>query len=909
MNRLFTLLFACVVAVSLSADPVSKESARKSAECFLQQKGLQMGGEAACARGGRTATGHQALYVFNTVDDRGFVIVSGDDCAESILGYTTRGSYDEAMLPDNFRNWLDQVSAEIEAVSKLPKPKANVSGVAPAPQKVNIHAAIQPLIITTWNQGNTDNVYNAHLPLVNGQHPCTGCVATAGAQVMYYYRWPEGPTQVVPGYQLTDVDGRDISHGADTSADLPSITFQWDKMKTNYSYREETAPLTEAEAAVADLMLYTSYAAEMDYGLSEMGGSGASSSTLAEGMCKYFDYNPNTWKDVYRSYYSVVEWDELIYNELANGRPVIYSGTFMGGHSFICDGYDGAGMYHFNWGWSGSCNGYFKLHATSPYGKSLIGHMGYIADQDCIIGLQPNSWSLTPTLADDDEWEVPFIEGVVATASNVQVEDMTVRMNLQNDNDEDVAFGYGMGELNSDGSITVVNTDNVICNGSVLPKGYTHYNIAFDFSTYDLSEGSHTLVPICQVKGETEWKRCRPADVYFDVTVSGGEKTIIAHPFEDIEISDFDLATACVPGTFTQGVRFTVTNHGDNIEKTFTLYKGTADQIYSVIGQKTIKIAAGNTKTFSASLGYYLRESTYTIYLNDSYSGQVYAKKEINISYAQDLTATSFDIPGVKFKNLELEVHVTVENHGIDYASPLYLFASQTESKNNFVYAAGTAIEREGSEVVKFYFKPGLPGTWNLWVTTDPQGNNVIGEGTVVIDEPPTGPVTLAATNQKAVFGKDNVTYSFTAQNTGSTTNYRDLYVSLDVYDATGGSRRVTYKSPSLILEPGEEKTVTVYFDRLEEGANYTITSYYHTTYESSLITQFDSYEFTFVKSSGGETAKGDVNDDGKVNGTDIQTVINVITDEDYVEAADINKDGKVNGTDIQEIINIIIEE
>ena len=195
MKRLLTLLFACVVTVSLSANPISKENARKSAERFLQQKGIQLGSEAACARGGRTATSHQTLYVFNTVGDRGFVIVSGDDCAESILGYTTRGSYDEATLPENFRDWLDQMSAEIEAASKLPKPIANEGEIVLAPQKVNIHAAVQPLIITTWNQGNTDNVYNAHLPLVSGQYPCTGCVATAGAQVMYYYKWPNSTSK------------------------------------------------------------------------------------------------------------------------------------------------------------------------------------------------------------------------------------------------------------------------------------------------------------------------------------------------------------------------------------------------------------------------------------------------------------------------------------------------------------------------------------------------------------------------------------------------------------------------------------------------------------------------------------------------------------------------------------------
>ena len=897
MKRLLTLLFACVVTVSLSANPVSKENARKSAERFLQQKGVQLGSEAACARGGRTATGHQTLYVFNTVGDRGFVIVSGDDCAESILGYTTRGSYDEATLPENFRDWLDQMSAEIEAASKLPKPIANEGEIVLAPQKVNIHAAVQPLIITTWNQGNTDNVYNAHLPLVSGQYPCTGCVATAGAQVMYYYRWPEGPTQVVPGYTL------ERSQGADTSADLPSITFQWDKMKTSYSRRQETDPLTEAEGAVADLMLYCGYAAKMNYGL---GGSSASTSTLAKGMCEYFDYNPDTWQTVDRVNYSVVEWDELVYNELANGRPIIYSGSSLrGGHAFICDGYDGAGMYHFNWGWGGSYNGFFKLQATNPYGKQDITDVGYIDDNYCVIGLQPNSWPVTttPDPSADDEWDVIEVDGIVTRIYQYEIDNTSLMIAFWNATETDAGFGFGLGELFEDGTITVIDTQYESQEDNILGSHYIR-SLYFDVSSCGLSEGRHKIVPLNKLKGEPEWKMCNPTDTYFEVVVSGGSYTIIAHPIEDLQISDLDLATPGAPGNY-QKARFTVTNNGDNIEKTLYLYVGTEEDMGKYSGSKSFKIASGNTKTFTTYIGA-LDAGTYTLYLTADYGSSNYlAKKQITIE--QDLRATSFDIPGVKFKNSELEVNVTVENYANDYAAPLYLFAGQTGSMD-LAYAAGSAIERGGSEVVKFYFKPTASGTWNLCVATDYEGTNVIGQGTVVIDEPPTGKVVLTASNQKAVFGNGNVTYSFTVKNTGETTSYRDIVSWLFEFVGNKGSSNNSVMT-SLYLEPGEEKTVTIFFDGLREGVNYGIYTSYYETFDTDYPSQFDRYSFTYAKPSGDETRKGDINADGKVNGTDIQNVINVITDEDYVEAADINKDGKVNGTDIQEIINIIVEE
>lgn len=904
MKRLFMLWLACLAILTVSAGPVSQQQARKLAESFLQKKGVQVRSEAARARGGRTATGEQTLYVFNTVGDRGFVIVSGDDRVESILGYTTHGSFDEATLPENFRAWLEQTSAEIEALAKQSQqPVTSTTEVAPAPRQVAIHPAVSPLIITEWNQGNTDNVYNAHLPKVGGKSPCTGCVATAGAQIMYYYRWPQAPTQVVPGYTL------ERAHGADTSGDLPSFTFQWDKMKTKYSYREETAPLTEAEEAVADLMLYCGYAAQMNFGTAEdHGGSSASTSTLADGMCKYFDYNPDTWKVVDRSNYSIADWDELIYNELASGRPIIYSGSFAGGHAFICDGYDGAGLYHFNWGWGGGYDGFFKLQATNPYGKTNIRNMGYIADHYCVIGLQPNSWPVNTVSIENDEWETPEIEGLVATASNIRVQDMIVVMRLGNDNEDAVAFGYGIGELNGDGSISVISTENErYKEWGELSKGWFYSDVSFDFSAYELSEGSHTLVPISLVNGETEWKRCRPADVYFEVTVSGGAKTVVGHPVENLQIKGFDLATGGIPGYY-QSVNFTVTNHGDNIEKTLYIYRGTADDLGDRVASKTIKIASGNTKTYNVSIGK-LEAGTYTISLAGERGGNVLAKKEVTIT--QDLSATSFDVTGVKFANSELEVDVTVENHAGDYAYPLFLFASKTNSMD-FVYAAGSAIERGSSEVVKFYFKPTETGTWNLWVATDYEGTNVIGQTQIEIEEAPTGKVSLKSSNQNAIFGKDNVTYSFTVQNIGDVANYHDIETWLWVYDDSGSGTTSsdTRKITPLVLQPGEEKTVTVSYSGLEEGVKYGLSTYCYESFDSSSMIQFDRYRFTFVKPSGDGTP-GDADGNGKVDANDVKVLINYMNGSGTInmDSADLDGDNKITIADIIKLVNLILSK
>ena len=788
------------------------------------------------------------------------------------------------------------MSAEIDAIARQSQPSLSRGAqVTPAPRQVSVHPAVKPLIITEWNQGNSDNVYNAHLPQISGKYPCTGCVATAGAQIMYYYRWPKAATKSVPGYST--------SSKADTSKDLPSITFRWDKMKTQYYHREVTDPLTDAEEAVADLMLYCGYAAEMQYGLN---GSGASVIDLARGMSEYFDYNPNTWNYVERSNYSISDWDDLIYNELASGRPIIYSGSsFQGGHSFICDGYDGAGMYHFNWGWGGEYNGYFKLQATNPYGKSDISDIGYVMDNYCIIGLQPSSWPVPSDPSKPDEWDVADIEGVVATADNVRVDGLKVLIALGNENNQDVAFGFGMGELNADGSISPVSTEyELYKEWGEISKGLYYSNVSFDFSTFNLSEGSHILVPISLVNGESVWRRCKPADIYFEVNVRGGTKTLVAHPVENLKISKFDLASGGTPGN-NQAVNFTVTNNGDNIERLLYVYVGTANDKGYNAARKTVKIASGNTKTYNLSIGW-LEQGSHTLYLTSGKDGAVLAKTEVIV--AQDISATSFNVSGAKFANSELQVDVTVENHAGDFALPLYLFASKTTTKNR-VYAAGTAIERGGSEVVTFYFKPTEVGRWNLWVATDDAGSDVIGQSTVDITEAPTGKVTLKSSNSNAVFGRNSdVTCSFTAKNTGTTTNYRNLETWLYVWNSGSGIGVKNVITP-LTLQSGEENTVSIYFDGLEEGVGYRVITYYYTTFNGTDKIALNTQRFTYTKPV--FASLGDANDDNTINAADIVEVVNYIMGSPSAkfnkDGADANDDGTVNAADIVSIVNIIM--
>ncbi len=837
MKRTIALFYALLTVAMVLANPIDKQQARQLAAQFAESRGAQLKGEPLRAPGRTTATEQQPLYVFNTDGNQGFVIVSGDDRAETILGYTEQGQYDEENLPENFRWWLEMTAKEIEALSL----QGEAQREAPA-RKVKTHRAITPLLVTEWNQGSATEegyIYNTLCPTINGKHCITGCVATAGAQIMYYYQWPKKATSVVPGYTT------EYSQ-ADTSADLPAVTFKWADMKPVYTSADKGTPAAEA---VARLMLYCGYAANMWYGL---GASSAATSTLARGMAEYFDYDPNTFRTVYRDTYSIEEWDELIYQELAASRPIVYSGSsFTGGHAFICDGYDGEGMYHFNWGWGGSYNGFFTLQATNPYSQGESTREGYVFQQYVTIGIQPNTGTGAPDDPNrDDEWEEETIEGIVATASNPSLEGTTITMRLSNQNEESCYFGFGMGELNAEGSITVIDTQYENYQSVELKKNWGFGEMSFDVSGYELSEGTHKLVPVSISKGETEWKRCKPASVWFEVTVdANGAKSIVVHPVVDLEISNLKVVSGLQPGQ-RQTITFDVTNKGDNFDGAlYLLLQTTGENEYK--SSKSMKIKTGNTKSYRMS-AYQLTEGTHTLLLCRNYSGtQVLAT--ITLTLKQSLKATAFDVPGYRLATSVQRVNVTVENSHGEYTSPLYLFASKTTTKGSAVYAAGTAIEENSSEQLRFYFQPDEPGTWNLWVCTDEEGKNVIGQTTVEIIAPPTSEAKLEVSNVK-VTPNETTTYTLTVTNKGADTYYKDIYVYLYKYNKETNDYpwERTLRSEVLGLEPGKSTTLTFTFDNLEVGGKYIVDGFFYPKFSENHTTSLENARQWFTVTTTG---------------------------------------------------------
>ncbi len=294
-------------------------------------------------------------YVFNADDGSAFVIVAGDDRAVDVLACGDH-AIDMNDVPCNMQWMLDCYKRQMEFLRAHPNVRLRVAG--------QNSVVVSPLVSCTWNQRAP--FYN-QCPTSGTQHCLTGCVATAMAQVMYYWKYPaEAPA--LEGY-TSEVNG--ITVGA-----LPGGTFDWDNMLDVYP----TNATAQQKDAVAMLMRYCGQACHMGYGTS---GSGAYSDDELEGM-KTFGYNEAAVL-LDRDEYSADEWAAMIEEQLAAGCPILYGGVDAdknAGHAFVVDGC-GGGMYHINWGWSGSGDGYFVLDAFTTM------NLQYSSDQQMLYQVYP----------------------------------------------------------------------------------------------------------------------------------------------------------------------------------------------------------------------------------------------------------------------------------------------------------------------------------------------------------------------------------------------------------------------------------------------------------------------------------------------------------------------------------------
>ena len=378
------ILFA---AVQVSAAPVDQVSALAKAQNFVQQYsrgGLLMSPIAGDLKLAYVEMNSQLLdqavfYIFNS--SNGFVIVSGDDRAEEILGYGSN-QLDINTMPRNMRAWLGTYKEQIEYLQAHEGMQVETpSMMAPSLRT----ASVAPLLTAMWDQ---ESPYNNQC-VINGTRCLTGCPATSAAMVFYYWKYPDYPTDPVPAYRCNMSSGWSSNYV--NVPELPSVTFDWDNMLDVYT----SGYTTQQGDAVATLMRYVGQAEHMEYG-ADGSGVDADSVVLIANAFKFFGYDEETVRAVKKTsaysggttLYTDAEWAALIQEELSEDRPIVFcavsGGWFGGGHAFNVDGYDATtNKYHINWGWSGSYNNYFALNAFNGGGST------YNQYQQMVIGIQP----------------------------------------------------------------------------------------------------------------------------------------------------------------------------------------------------------------------------------------------------------------------------------------------------------------------------------------------------------------------------------------------------------------------------------------------------------------------------------------------------------------------------------------
>ena len=359
MRKLFTILCLALLSQAVWAKFVPQQDAAKLAVSFYRlNNSMGVTNPLLLTQTVRYWENAPSIYLFRFVSG-GFVLVAADDASIPVLGYSFEN--DMPLVNDNpaTKEWLDDYSRQISFIishhldnTETAKQWSGImSGKALALSPLQTQD-VTPLLSTLWDQGC---FYNALCPVATGAqcgHVWTGCVATAMSQIMKYHNFPP---QGVGQHSYTDP-----VYGPQ-SANFGNTTYNWSSMPNSVG---------SSNTAVATLMYHNGVSVEMQYGVS---GSGAFSESVPGALQNYFNYSPEIDMKYKDTYPNVEDFKTLLRADLNAGLPIYYSGSNpTEGHAWVCDGYRMSdGMFHFNWGWSGSSNGYYAIGNLNPGGTTF----------------------------------------------------------------------------------------------------------------------------------------------------------------------------------------------------------------------------------------------------------------------------------------------------------------------------------------------------------------------------------------------------------------------------------------------------------------------------------------------------------------------------------------------------------
>lgn len=252
------------------------------------------------------------VFVFQNAS-KGFAILAQKDNNFAVVGYSQKGVFHK-----------DSIPVQLKTLLRVYEDSLTVDFSQPLNLKAGSPVAV-PLLDQkeiSLNQYYHENV---------GSCP-TGCVATAFAQIMAYYKYPQSGT-----------GSNCYTHSkyGQLCADFANTVYNWDNT-TDEDYKL--------------LSFHVGVAMDMNY-CGDQYGSIPSKSGYSNALVNYFKYHRTNGST--ESYF--------IRNEIDKLRPVYVELPGDPGHAVVVDGYDSDGLFHINFGWGGHHNGYYMLNSNSTF--------------------------------------------------------------------------------------------------------------------------------------------------------------------------------------------------------------------------------------------------------------------------------------------------------------------------------------------------------------------------------------------------------------------------------------------------------------------------------------------------------------------------------------------------------------
>jgi len=387
MKFKFSILVFVLFSIFAQAQNISKYEALRIGTNFYTQHASAFGIEKSSLEVDNeillsSPAGKECIYAFN-FKNGGYVLVSADDRSYPVLAYSFDDSFDINNIAPANKLWIDKYLEQFDLIEQTnPEESESISAAwnyYSVDNRTDYKAikGVETLLTTKWNQDYPYNYYCPPHPAGPGGRVYAGCVATAMAQVMKFWNYPE-----------TGRGTKEYFWGDYFTVDFGATTYQWDSMSNTIN--------TLSRNSISELIFHCAIAVDMSFSHT---GSASSITNSFFALKQNFRYRAGVY-ELDKSQVEDFEWKLILKEDLDKGHPILYRGTDDGnnGHAFVCDGYQDTTYFHFNWGWGGYGNGYYYLDNINP-------QMDFHWGQGALINLTPNDAEYCSSMVyDQPQW-------------------------------------------------------------------------------------------------------------------------------------------------------------------------------------------------------------------------------------------------------------------------------------------------------------------------------------------------------------------------------------------------------------------------------------------------------------------------------------------------------------------------